>query len=96
MDGKEPLPDEFSSLEEVQDFWDRHSSADYAAELEPVEMELSDALKTNIESKKLYQLLRLSSRQIALIETLAKKEHVGIRELIARWTLEHLNKPSAA
>ncbi len=57
MDGKDPLPDEFSSIEEIQEFWDQHSSADYEDEMKPVEMELSDHLKTKIESRKLSQLL---------------------------------------
>ena len=78
------MPDEFSSLEEIQDFWDHHSSADYEGLMEPVEMELSDRLKAKIESRKLFQLLGLSSSQISKIEALAKDQHVGIRELIAR------------
>ena len=96
MDGKEPLPDEFSSIEEIQEFWDHHSSADYEDEMESVEMELSDRLKAKIESRKLSQLLGLSSHQIAMIEARAEEQHVGIRELIARWVLEHLHEPSTA
>ena len=72
MDDKEPLPDEFSSLEEVQEFWDRHSSADYEEQMEPVEMELLDRLKAKIESRKLFQLLGLSPHQIAMIKALAE------------------------
>lgn len=96
MDEREPLPDEFSSLEEIQEFWARHSSADYEDEMEPVEMELSDRLRAKIESRKLYRLLSLSPRQVAVIEARAEKERVGIRELIARWVLEHLEEPTAA
>ena len=96
MDGKEPIPDEFSSLEEIQEFWDRHSSADYEDEMETVEMELSDSLKAKIESRKLFRLLGLSAQQVAMIKALAEEQHVGIKDLIARWVLEHLHKPSAA
>ncbi len=96
MDVKKPLPDEFSSLEEIQEFWDHQSSVDYEDQMESVEMELSDRLKTKIESGKLFQLLGLSPRQIAMIKALAEEQHVGIRELIARWVLEHLHKPSTA
>ena len=96
MGAKEPLPDEFSSIEEIQEFWDDHSSADYEAEMEPVEMELSDHLKAKIESRKLSQLLGLSPRQVAILKELAEEQHVGIKELIARWVLEHLQKPSTA
>ncbi len=96
MDGKEPLPDEFSSIEEIQEFWDRHSSADYEDEMKPVEMQLSGRLRAKIESRKLSQLLGLSPQQIAIIEARAEEQHLGIRELIARWVLEHLQEPSTA
>ncbi len=96
MDGKQPLPDEFSSIEEIQEFWDDHSSADYEDEMETVEMQLSDRLKAKIESRKLSQLLGLSPQQIAIIAARAEEQHVGFRELIAQWVLEHLQKPSVA
>ncbi len=96
MDGKQPLPDEFSSIEEIQEFWDQHSSADYEEEMESVEMELSDSLKSKIETRKLSQLLGLSPRQIAMLKARAEEQRVGIKELIARWVLEHLHEPSVA
>lgn len=46
------IPEEFTSIQEAQEFWDQHSSADYEDELEDVKMELSPALKTKIELKK--------------------------------------------
>ncbi len=96
MGAKDPLPDELSSLEEIQEFWDHHSSADYEDEMETVEMELSDHLKAKIESRKLFQLLSLSPHQVAILEACAEEQHVGIKELIAQWVLEHLQEPSAA
>jgi uncharacterized FlaG/YvyC family protein len=37
---KDVLPDNFSTLEELSDFWDTHSSADYEDVMEPVEVEV--------------------------------------------------------
>jgi len=96
MAEKDPLPAEFSSLEEIQDFWDEHSSADYEDELETVEMELSDSLKAKIESRKLSQILGLTPSQVSRLEARAEEQHLGIKELIAQWVLEHLHGPSAA
>lgn len=48
-----PIPEKFTSIQEAQEFWDQHSSADYEDEMEDVEMELSPALRAKIESKKL-------------------------------------------
>jgi hypothetical protein len=50
------LPEEFKSVEEIQDFWDENSSAEYWDEMEEVELHLSPALKLKLELKKLYRL----------------------------------------
>jgi hypothetical protein len=36
---KDVLPENFNTLEELSDFWDTHSSADYEDVMEPVEVE---------------------------------------------------------
>lgn len=37
---RDPLPDEFESLEAAGEFWDTHSAADYWDEMEEVEIEI--------------------------------------------------------
>ncbi len=55
---RDPIPERFDSLEEIQDFWDRRSTADYWDEMEEVDMELLPALKWKIELKKLFRSQR--------------------------------------
>ncbi len=90
LKNKEPIPEQFTSIEEIQDFWDTHSTADYWDEMEDVEMELSPALQAKLEMKKLYRLLGLSKEQIARIETEAKHENTDSKRLITRWVLEYV------
>jgi hypothetical protein len=84
------LPEEFKSIAEIQDFWDTHSSADYWDEMEEVDLQLSPALQTKLELKKLYRLLSLSSEQIAAIESKAKNANMNGKQLISTWVLEHV------
>jgi len=88
---KDEIPEEFETIEQIQDFWDTHSTADYWDEMEDVEMELSPALKSKIEFRKLYQLLGLSNEQIASIENEARIENIDSKKLISKWILEHIS-----
>lgn len=90
LTNKDPIPEQFHSIEEVQDFWDTHSTADYWDEMEDVEMELSPTLKAKLEMKKLYRLLGLSKEQIIKIESEARREKTDSKELITSWVLEHV------
>ena len=72
----------FKSIEEIQDFWDQHSTADYWGEMEEVDMKLSLQLKSKIELRKLYRILGFSSNQIAEIEEMAKRENMSGKQLI--------------
>jgi len=84
------LPEEFKSIAEIQNFWDTHSSADYWDEMEDADLQLSPALQTKLELKKLYRLLSLSSEQIAAIESRAKMANMNSKQLISTWVLEHV------
>ncbi len=46
---KDPLPDNFTTLEDLWEFWDTHSSADYEEFMEPVEAEID--LSSEMETK---------------------------------------------
>jgi hypothetical protein len=84
------LPENFQSIEEIQDFWDTHSSADYWDEMDDVDLQLSPALQAKLEIKKLYRLLNLSSEQVAAIESKAKIAKMNSKQLISTWVLEHV------
>jgi len=84
------LPEEFKSIDEIQNFWDTNSSADYWDEMEDVDLQLSPALQTKLELKKLYRLLSLSSEQIAAIESKAQIAKTNGKQLISTWVLEHV------
>jgi len=87
---KDEIPEEFETIEQIQDFWDTHSTADYWDEMEDVEMELSPALKSKIELRKLYHLLGLSNEQVVSIENEARIENIDSKKLISKWVLERL------
>lgn len=89
---KPPIPKEFKTLDEIQDFWGKHSTADYWDEMEDVELELSPSLKSKLELKKLYRLLDLSEKQIAKIEVKAKTEKMEIKQLLSKWISQHVLK----
>ncbi len=89
-ENRKPIPDEFKSIEEIQNFWDENSSADYWDEMEDVEMELSPALQAKLELKRLYRLLSFSPEQISAIEAKARGENVNSKQLISKWILEHV------
>lgn len=87
---KPPIPEKFNSIEEIQDFWDHHSTADYWDGMEEVDLRISPQLKSKIELKKLYKILGFSPYQIAEIEERAKGENISSKQLIYKWVLEHI------
>jgi len=45
---RDPLPEDFDSLEEFWEFWDTHSTADYEDQMEDVDVDI------DIRSSKVY------------------------------------------
>lgn len=84
------IPEKFESIEQIQNFWDKHSTSDYWDEMQDVELQLSPALKAKLELRKLYHLLDFTAEQIAEIEARARREKVNSKELIRRWILQHV------
>ncbi len=79
---KDVLPEDFQTLEELSDFWDTHSSADYEDVMEPVEAQI------DLSSSKVYcpvakDLLRQVRRQ-------ARQQGVSTETLINLWLQEKL------
>jgi len=79
---KDVLPESFNTLEELSDFWDTHSTADYEEVMESVEAEI------DLSSSKVYcpvakDLLRQVRRQ-------ARQQGVSTETLINLWLQEKL------
>jgi hypothetical protein len=79
---KDILPESFTTLEELSDFWDTHSSADYEQDMEPVEAEIE------LSASKIYcpvakDLLRQVRQQ-------ARRQGVSTETLINLWLQEKL------
>ena len=90
QESKDKIPKNFKSVEDVRDFWDNRSSADYWDEMEDADMEPSPALRSKLEAKRIYNLLGLSEKQMSGIEAEAKSENTDGRQLIYRWISEHI------
>lgn len=84
------IPDTFSSIDEIQTFWDQHSTVDFNGEMEEVRFVISPDLKSKIENKKHYKLLDFMPEQIAEIESQALSENLDSKEIIRKWVLEHV------
>jgi len=48
------LPDEFVSVDELQTFWDTHSTADYWDEMVEAHFDIAPELKLKMDKNKLY------------------------------------------
>ena len=70
---KEPIPEEFDSLEAAGEFWDAHSAADYWDEMEDVslEVDLEDRrFAVLLEDKVYYALEKAAANQGVQPDTL--------------------------
>jgi len=79
---RDPLPDQSASLEELIEFWDTHSTADYEDELEDVSFEI-DLQEEVFTVAIVPELADLVSRQ-------AKARGVTTETLVNLWLAEKL------
>ena len=79
---KDVLPENFTTLEELSDFWDTHSSADCEEVMEPVEAEI-DLSACKVYCPVARDLLRQVRRQ-------ARQQGVSTETLINLWLQEKL------
>ena len=77
---KDPLPENFTTLEDLWDFWDTHSSADYEEFMEPVEAEI------DLSSEKVY--CPIAKDAMLRIRSEAKPQGVSTETLINLWLQE--------
>ena len=77
---REPLPDNFGSLEELWMFWDTHSTADYEDLMEDVDMQV------DIRSQRVYYAV--AKDILTHIHTEARRQGVSPETLINLWLRE--------
>ena len=78
--GRDPLPEEFHSLEDFWAFWDTHSTADYEGLMEDVDVHIDIGF-----SKAYYALAR---DLIAQLRPYARQQGISTETLINIWLRE--------
>jgi len=81
---RNPIPENFRTLEELWDFWDTHSTADYPEFLEPVKM--------MVRLKKRAHLFRVSDDLLSPLRRRVRRQGITIEALVNRWIRERLRK----
>ncbi len=76
------LPDDFQTVEELSDFWDTHSSADYEDDMEPVEAQI------DLSSSKVY--CPVAKDLVRQVRQQARQQGVSTETLINLWLQEKL------
>ena len=79
---EDALPENFSTIEELGDFWDAHSSADYEDQMEPVEIEI------DLSSSKTY--CPVAKDLLREVRAQARRQGVSTETLINLWLQERL------
>jgi hypothetical protein len=79
---KGALPEDFGTLEELWQFWDTHSSADYEDLMESVEVEI------DLSSSKVY--CPVAKDLLRQVRTQARQQGVSTETLINLWLQEKL------
>ena len=82
---RDPLPDEFNSLEEAGKFWDTHDTTDYEDLMEDVSFEID---LTNKSSR--YYDYAVSKDMAAQLQTIAEQQGISTQTLINLWLQEKL------
>lgn len=77
---RDPLPDEFQSLEEAGEFWDTHSSDDYEEFMQEAHFEV-DLQRRSTE-------VRVSDKLIRDLRRIAGREGVATETLVNLWLRE--------
>ncbi len=80
---RDPLPENFNSLEDFWEFWDSHSSADYEDFMEPVDVEIE------LSSNKVY--CAIAKNVFAQIRSQAFQQGVSTETLINLWLQEKIS-----
>lgn len=81
---RDPLPENFGSLEEFWAFWDSHSTADYEDFMEDVDVHV------DIRSSKMY--CAVAKDIIAQLRSQARRQGVSTETLINLWLREKVTE----
>ena len=81
---RDPLPEDFGSLEDFWAFWDTYSTADYEDLMEDVDMRI------DIRSSKVY--CAVAKDLIAQLRTQARQQGVSTETLINLWLREKVTE----
>ncbi len=89
--GRDPLPEYFDTIEEIAEFWDTHSSADYPEAFgEEVEFEV------DLRSSSRGLRVRVEKNLGQKLEHLAAKQDIAVETLINVWLSERLAQVTAS
>ncbi|MGH9842541.1 MAG: CopG family antitoxin [Blastocatellia bacterium] len=77
---RDPLPEEFKSLEEAGEFWDTHSSADYEDYMQEVHFEVD--LKRSVKE------VRIADHVLREVRKIAHQQGLAAETLINLWLQE--------
>ena len=80
---RDPLPDEFQSLEEAGEFWDTHSSSDYEEFMREAHFEV-DLRRHSTE-------VRVSDELMRDVRRIARREGVATETLVNLWLREKVS-----
>jgi hypothetical protein len=79
----EPIPDEFKTIMEASDFWDKHDVADYWVDTKDIKF------RASLKKEPKYIALEESIAKKAL--AVAKEKRVSIETLVNLWLKEKLS-----
>ncbi len=82
---KKKIPD-FATLDELVEFWETHSFADYAADTEPVN------IIVNLPPKGEKMKIELNAKMTDQVRDLARRRRVAPERLVQRWIEENLRR----
>ena len=77
---RDPLPEEFSSLEEAGEFWDTHSGADYEEYMQEVHFEVD--LKRSVKE------VRVADQVLREVRKIAHQQGITTETLVNLWLQE--------
>ena len=81
---KEPIPEEFTTLEEAAEFWNKHDLADY--------WEFTKEIESDIKVPPTPRYVPLEKEISEFISKIAKKRHISPETLVNLWLKERLLK----
>jgi len=77
---RDPLPEEFKSLEAAGEFWDTHSSADYEEYMQEAHFEVD--LKRSVKE------VRIADQVLREVRKIAQQQGIATETLVNLWLQE--------